>query len=76
MLYSRTVIEYRDGTLPAILPVDVALDGRADALSERRNRLEAERAIDEVLAESFPASDPPSWNPRVSRPGARSLHTP
>jgi hypothetical protein len=68
MLYSKTVIEYRDVTLPAILPVDVSLEGRADALSERRNRLDAERAIDEVLAESFPASDPPSWNPGVSRP--------
>ena len=32
------------------------------------NRLEAERAIDDVLADSFPASDPPSWNAGVSRP--------
>jgi hypothetical protein len=68
MLYSRTAIEYRDRTLPAILPIDVTLGRRAGAPSERWNRLEAERAIDEVLAESFPASDPPSWNPGVSRP--------
>ena len=68
MLYSRTAIEYRDHTLPAILPVDVTHGRRADAPSEQWNRLDAERAIDEVLAESFPASDPPSWNPGVSRP--------
>jgi hypothetical protein len=30
----------------------------------------AERAIDDVLADSFPASDPPSWNPGVARPCA------
>ena len=31
-------------------------------------RLAVERAIDDVLADSFPASDPPSWNPGVARP--------
>ena len=76
MLYTNTAIEYRDGTLAAILPVAVGLDGRADDFSERRNRLDAERAIDDVLADSFPASDPPSWNPGVSRPEpAASMHT-
>lgn len=39
-------------------------DGRA-AIAQR---LAVERVIDDVLADSFPASDPPSWNPGVARP--------
>jgi hypothetical protein len=68
MLYTNTAIEYRDGTLPVVPPVAVGRDGRADDSSEQRNRCAAERAIDDVLADSFPASDPPSWNPGISRP--------
>jgi len=68
MLYTNTAIEYRAGTRAAIVPVAVGLPSGADDFSERRNRLEAERAIDDVLADSFPASDPPSWNAGVSRP--------
>ena len=68
MLYTNTEIEYRAGTRAPIVPVEAGLLGRADDFSERRNRFEAERAIDDVLADSFPASDPPSWNPGVSRP--------
>jgi hypothetical protein len=66
MLYPNTVIESRDG--PAALPFGVGVHGRADDFSEQRKRLYAERAIDDVLADSFPASDPPSWNPGISRP--------
>jgi hypothetical protein len=31
-------------------------------------RLAVERAIDGVIEDSFPASDPPSWNPGTARP--------
>jgi hypothetical protein len=67
VFYTRNTIEHRDGTPAAIVPAAVAIDHRVDELRDRRERLAAERAIDDVLADSFPASDPPSWNPGVTR---------
>ena len=67
MLYTRNTIEYRDSTFAAIVPAAVGIDGRLDDFRDRRDRLAAERAIDDVLADSFPASDPPSWNPGITR---------
>jgi hypothetical protein len=67
VLHTRDTIEYRDSTLTAIVPATVGIDGRVDDLWDRRERLAAERAIDDVLADSFPASDPPSWNPGITR---------
>ena len=67
MLHTRTSIEFRDG-VPAVVPAIVGVDRIVDEAGDRQARLAAERAIDEVLADSFPASDPPSWNPGIIRP--------
>jgi hypothetical protein len=48
------------------LPTIVGVDKFADESSERRRRLAAELALDQVLVDSFPASDPPSWNPGIA----------
>jgi hypothetical protein len=67
MLNTRTAIEYRDG-VAAVVPSFTRHDQIVDEASRRQARLAAELAIDEVLEESFPASDPPSWNPGIIRP--------
>ncbi len=63
MLHTRTTIEYRAGTATPVTPTRVGGDKFADESSERGDRLAAEEALDQVLADSFPASDPPPWNP-------------
>jgi hypothetical protein len=67
VLQSRRSIEYQSGTA-AIVPIVVGVDERTSEVGSPRRRFAAEGAIDEVLADSFPASDPPSWNPGVVRP--------
>ena len=66
MLHTRTTIECRRGTAAAFLPTMVGVDKVADESSERGDRLAADEALDQVLADSFPASDPPSWNPGIA----------
>jgi hypothetical protein len=39
-----------------------------DARIGVRHERQSELAIDDVLAGSFPASDPPAWNPGMARP--------
>lgn len=40
--------------------------GRIDPLRDPKTPLSDEERIDEAIAESFPASDPPSYNSGVS----------
>ncbi len=68
MLHSRMALEYRGPIVAANLPAVNEADRIDDDLTDRRIRLAAEQALDEVLADSFPASDPPSWNPGMARP--------
>ena len=66
MFQARTTIEYRGDTPATILPAILTVDRFAEWSSERGRRLAAEQALDDVLADSFPASDPPSWNPGIA----------
>jgi hypothetical protein len=67
MLFTGTAIEHRDG-VAAVVPAVAGVNRIVDGSGERQARLAAERALDEVLADSFPASDPPSWNSGIIQP--------
>lgn len=41
--------------------------GRIDPMKVRQGPFDSEDRIDQAIAESFPASDPPSWNAGVDR---------
>jgi hypothetical protein len=63
-------IDYRETALDNVLRVGTATEVRQAELAfeAREQRLAAERALDSTLADSFPASDPPSWTLGITRP--------
>ena len=74
MLYTRTTMEYRgDGSNSAVRPLESDL--RLVTSTDQRARYAAERALDQVLADSFPASDPPSWTLGVAQPSSGSTES-
>jgi len=66
---NEATTEYREA-IDTVLRVSGATGLlQAEAGSQARERgLAAERALDSVLADSFPASDPPSWTLGITRP--------
>jgi hypothetical protein len=63
-------IEYRKTALDNVMRVGAATEVRRaePEVEARQQRLAVERALDSVLADSFPASDPPSWTLGITRP--------
>ena len=68
MLYTRTAVERGSDGGNSFLP-PIASDLRRAASTDQA-RYAAERALDQVLADSFPASDPPSWTLGVAQPAS------
>jgi hypothetical protein len=69
VLYTRTTTECRGDGYSSLVERH-ASDLRLVTATERRARPAAERALDQVLADSFPASDPPSWTLGVAQPSS------
>lgn len=67
MFTNSATLEYRDGAVNGVERGSPTAGARSAAASEAmERRLATERALDAILADSFPASDPPPWTLGVS----------
>src|ERR671913_1223268 len=67
MLQTSTTT-YQTGLPLRLLELPEAVDIRSDEHVAVRRERQTEVAMDDTLAASFPASDPPAWNPGIARP--------
>ena len=67
MLRTNTTT-YQPSLQLTLLYVPSSVHLRMDEHVAVRNERERELAIDDTLEASFPASDPPAWNPGLARP--------
>jgi len=77
VFHHNAALEYRQHAVDGVRQGGTATAAVQWAEAESQatqQRLAAERAVDAVLADSFPASDPPSWTLGVSH-AARDLTT-
>jgi hypothetical protein len=62
ILHSAFCIRAAGATQPPRQDWEKERGGRIDPITSPESPLDSDERIDEGIAESFPASDPPSWN--------------
>ena len=62
------ILEYPENAYDMVVGRITAIRFTEAESEPRQQRLAAERAVDSILADSFPASDPPSWTFGITRP--------